>query len=89
MCTTTFLAMVDPGKVPACTAQLRRGITIAWPKVLDNVRVSAEAGSPKAKWNAVTGPIAAVIATLVDACWVPLDPATWVDTGGQTWQNQW
>ena len=66
--------------------KLRRVIIIAWPKVLDKVRGLADAGVPKAKWNAVTGPIAAVIATLLDAKWVPLHPAEWVDPEGQTWE---
>ena len=63
--------------------QLRRGIIIAWPKVLDSARVSADAGEPREKWNAVTGSIAAVIATLLDAKWVPLHPAEWVYPGGR------
>ena len=38
------------------------------------------------RWSRVRGPMAAVVATIVDLGWVPLKPDEWEDETGENWQ---
>ena len=40
---------------------------------------------PNQRWKQVAGPITATIAVLLDIGWLPLQPDSWVDTAGSTW----
>ena len=50
-----------------------------WKRLTERLRV-------KSRWSRVSGHMAAVIATLLDISWKPLEPLKWEDSQGDIWE---
>ena len=99
-CTTTVLALHNRGRDPYISFKVllvrtwfqlwtssRRFRTRAagtWEKIRDRVR----GYHPQARWRNITGPIAALIATLEDAGWATTSPTHWTSPNGSQWKIQ-
>ena len=67
-------------RVRADGAMLER-INTVWSRALHRF----ESLAPQVRWNAVTGPLGALICTLLDMGWRPARPHLWTDHQGDTW----
>ena len=95
-CTTTAIAMnLGTHKDPFCS--LRLELVEAWLRAYNDTSIPQDAVAklwaetlPKladhqTRWNRAKGPLAAVVATLLDLLWVPEAPLHWVDLYGVAW----